>query len=28
VKVDPRCEQLRREHEQRVERWKMFPFGP
>ncbi|MHB0959310.1 MAG: hypothetical protein ACYC0X_23435 [Pirellulaceae bacterium] len=25
--VDERCEQLAREHEQRVEMWKRFPFG-
>jgi hypothetical protein len=24
--VDPRCEQLRREHEERVRRWKAFPL--
>ena len=25
--VDPRCEQLRREHEERVRTWKVFPLG-
>ena len=25
--VDPRCEQLRKEHEERVRRWKAFPLG-
>ena len=25
--VDPRCEQLRREHEERVRTWKAFPLG-
>jgi hypothetical protein len=25
--VDPRCEQLRREHDERVRRWKAFPLG-
>ncbi len=25
--VDPSCEQLRREHEERVRTWKAFPLG-
>ena len=25
--IDPRCEQLRKEHEERVRRWKAFPLG-
>jgi hypothetical protein len=24
--IDPRCEQLRREHDERVRRWKAFPL--